>query len=109
MDGTRADGTGMGASRIISISWRSVCAAKRRSPVSISWSITPTEKRSLRPSSGSPRTCSGDMYPVVPFTTPTCVCPRPSRALAMPKSSSFTTPSYVTITFFCATSRWMTG
>ncbi|CAM4325305.1 hypothetical protein COSO111634_37525 [Corallococcus soli] len=46
---------------------------------------------------------------MVPFTVPTWVRSRLFFALAMPKSSSFTVPSYVTMMFFCATSRWMTG
>ena len=40
---------------------------------SISCSITPKLKMSLRWSASSPRTCSGDMYPTVPITTPACV------------------------------------
>ena len=32
--------------------------------------MTPTEKRSERPSTGRPRICSGDMYAGVPSTVP---------------------------------------
>ena len=42
-------------------------------PVTISYSTTPSEKMSVRASSGSPRTCSGDMYATVPMTIPGCV------------------------------------
>jgi hypothetical protein len=40
---------------------------------------------------------------------PARVRSRLSRAFAMPKSSSFTMPSYATITFFWATSLWTMG
>ncbi|CAM4528507.1 hypothetical protein COEX109129_42345 [Corallococcus exiguus] len=40
---------------------------------------------------------------------PTAVRPARARLLAMPKSSSLVTPSYVTMMFFSATSRWTTG
>jgi len=49
------------------------------------------------------------MYPSVPFTIPAAVRVLRSLALAMPKSSSLVVPSYVTMMFFSATSRWMTG
>ncbi|MNC88487.1 hypothetical protein D3C83_43040 [compost metagenome] len=49
-------------------SWRSTFCMmvlgeplKGRSPVSIWYSITPSEKISLRASTGRPRNCSGDM------------------------------------------------
>ena len=38
-----------------------VAPPKARRPVSISWRIAPTLKMSDRWSTGSPRTCSGDM------------------------------------------------
>ncbi len=60
---------------------------------------------SVRASSGSPRICSGDMYPEVPFTMPTIVRLARESDLAMPKSSSLVVPSYVTMMFFSATSR----
>ena len=43
------------------------------SPVSISYSMQPSAKRSLRPSIVSPAACSGLMYAGVPTVTPTCV------------------------------------
>ena len=39
------------------------------------------------------------------YTVPARVRASAPLALAMPKSSSFTCPSYVTMMFFCATSR----
>jgi hypothetical protein len=92
-------------------SWRIACPlstiepGKARCPLSSSWRMAPAAKRSLRPSTGSPRTCSGDMYPGVPSTAPVCVSypcglsvgssnPRGSvtagAALAIPKSRIFT-------------------
>jgi hypothetical protein len=39
-------------------------------PVRISKRTAPREKMSERASAGSPRTCSGDMYPIVPRRVP---------------------------------------
>ena len=39
-------------------------------PVTISYNTAPSENRSERPSTGSPRACSGDMYAAVPMTAP---------------------------------------
>ena len=55
--------------------------------------MMPSEKMSLRRSSGSPRHCSGDMYGTLPLSVPKRVSPKRFDALAMPKSSSFTAPS----------------
>ncbi len=77
-------------------------------PTSISYSTAPNEKMSERRSAGSPRTCSGAMYPTVPSTAPTPLIAvavgaavRSSRSssgcvsLARPKSRILTTPSLV--------------
>jgi hypothetical protein len=63
----------------------------------------PSEKMSLVGVSGSPFTCSGDMYGTVPSTNPACVTvpavtatlafPSFSTERARPKSSTFTYPS----------------
>ena len=43
---------------------------KGTTPVAISYSTTPSENRSERASSSSPRACSGDMYATVPIELP---------------------------------------
>jgi len=71
-------------------------------PVTISYRTTPRLKMSLRPSTGRPRACSGDMYLAVPTMIPGCVSLDESRRpvtaassvkRAIPKSTTFTTPS----------------
>jgi hypothetical protein len=84
-------------------------------PESSSYSNTPNENTSVRASIARPRTCSGDMNPIVPTTCPASVgegsvaspLSLVSRvaAFARPKSSTFTRPSTVTITFSGFTSR----
>jgi hypothetical protein len=98
-----------------------VFPANARRPVTISYSTAPKLNTSLRASTVPPVACSGDMYPAVPVTTPGCVStPEPlavvsvspvssasaDTSFARPKSSTFTTPSRVTITFAGLTSRW---
>ena len=73
---------------------------------SSSHSTTPSENTSLRPSSGRPTVCSGDMYAYLPFTTPGRVSSALIAALAMPKSTSLVTPSNDTIRLCGDTSRW---
>ena len=65
-----------------------------------------SEKRSLRASTSCPRACSGDMKLVLPLTMPTCVCVERPRALTMPKSNSFTSPSSDIMMLPAETSRW---
>ena len=67
------------------------------SPVTSWYRMTAAEYRSARPSSGSARACSGDMYSGVPHTRPCTVSiaersssPSLSVALAMPKSHTLT-------------------
>ena len=60
---------------------------------------------SLRRSSGRPRTCSGDMYPNLPLSTPAIVRELRDVAFAMPKSMTLTSPSYETRTFCGEQSR----
>ena len=97
---------------------------KARSPESSSWSIAPRLKISVRQSTASPRTCSGDMYPGVPSTEPVRVAAPPgvtvtsiipwgpartsSASLAIPKSSSFTWPPATMNALSGFTSRWTT-
>jgi len=89
-------------------------------PVSISWRITPSENRSLRASTRSPRACSGDMYAAVPTSDPSTVrcsvrvsascapASSLSRCFATPKSRIFARPSEVRMTFSGLRSRWTT-
>jgi hypothetical protein len=42
-------------------------------PANPSTARTPIEKMLLRPPTGSPRSCSGDMYAIVPITVPAAV------------------------------------
>ncbi len=101
-----------------------VSPAKRRAPVSISYSTTPKDHRSARLSTALPRACSGDMYAAVPRMIPAAVpvwarvgdcersppgaapAPSPDHALARPKSRTFTFPSGVTLTLAGLRSRW---
>ncbi len=76
-----------------------VAPAKGRLPESSSYRTTPNEKMSLRASAGFPDACSGDMYGMVPISTPGCVRPpvmvrvasesAGSCSFARPKSASF--------------------
>ena len=84
-----------------------VARAKGELPASISCSTAPRAKTSERASLGSPRTCSGDMYPTVPITEPGSVCTvivslaaavRGIRILAKPKSRILMRPSAVSNT-----------
>jgi hypothetical protein len=72
----------------------------------------PAENRSVRASSGSRRTCSGDMYGELPAGRVLVLArssPRSSStAAASPKSTSFTSPSRDSITLRGDRSRWMT-
>ena len=98
-----------------------VFPANARRPVTISYRTAPKLKMSLRASTFPPVACSGDMYPAVPVTTPGRVStPEPlavvsvspvssvssATSFATPKSSTFTTPSRVTMTFAGFRSRW---
>ena len=84
----------------------SLSPVNSRSPVTISNSTAPREKRSERASTGRPQACSGDMYWSFPLRAPIWVCPTLETALAMPKSHSLTSPSPVRRTFCGETSRW---
>ena len=67
--------------------------------------MTPIANTSVR-RSATPDTCSGDMYPVLPLRMPLAVRSEPFD-FAMPKSTIFAWPEYVTNTFCGLTSRWM--
>ena len=88
-------------------------------PVSSSNATVPHANWSVLPSTRCPRTCSGAMYAGVPANTLALIdarrtasvmsCPAGSASSvrrAMPKSSTFTTPSARTMTFSGFTSRW---
>ncbi len=66
----------------------------------------PSENRSARASTSSPRACSGDMKLTLPFTTPCWVRVTRPSAFTMPKSNSFTSPRAVTRMLLGETSRW---
>jgi hypothetical protein len=61
--------------------------------------MAPNEKTSERASAERPRTCSGDMWPKVPRTTPGSVAAEVLGSgrisLARPKSRIFRRPSFV--------------
>ena len=61
---------------------------------------------SERASAGCPSACSGDMYAEVPSTVAVCVSEWLSSARAIPKSSTFTCPSGVTMMLPGLMSRW---
>ncbi len=81
------------------------------SPVTISYSMSPRDHTSVRASTGrSASACSGDMYIGVPISEPAAVSvdwfgsPLPT-CFTMPKSSNFTSPSFVTKAFAGLRSR----
>ena len=78
-------------------------------PAAASQSITPTENTSARRSTRSLRTCSGAMYATLPLSTPVRVSDDEFIAFAMPKSTIFTCPSYVTNTLWGLMSRCTTS
>ncbi|KYF82987.1 hypothetical protein BE18_34655 [Sorangium cellulosum] len=102
-----SDGAGVVAARMnASLSERPWC---RRCPLSTAYRVAPIEKRSARPStpSVSPIACSGAMNDGVPSAVPALVLsPGAPRSLATPKSSSFTTLSFVMKMFAGFRSRW---
>ena len=57
-------------------------AVNGRAPASISWSITPSAKMSARPSTASPRICSGAMYPAVPANSDRACSPNGASEVA---------------------------
>jgi len=74
-------------------------------PVTISYSTDPSAQTSARPSTATPRACSGAMYVTVPRVAPvrvSAVCP---ASLAKPKSRIFMVPSVVRIRFAGLMSR----
>ena len=78
--------------------WRSAAAPrlaplKAGRPVTISYSMEPSEKMSLRWSTGWPPTCSGDMYLGEPIIVPLWVRTSDACMRAMPKSMIFAWPS----------------
>lgn len=88
-----------------------VAPPKSCRPAIISNRMQPAAKRSLRPSTRPPVTCSGDMYPNVPSTVPGAVCmavgtsAAVARWSASPKSRTLTDPSAVMKTFSGLRSR----
>ena len=77
-------------------------------PVSISYSTTPSAYTSERPSSAKPCACSGEKYVAVPSTAPVFVSGSLASARAIPKSVTFTCPCGVMSTLPGFTSRCTT-
>ena len=85
-----------------------------RRPAASSQSTIPAANTSARASMGSPRACSGLMYPALPLRAspsscagePAWAAPSRSLARAIPKSQTFTSPSNETSRFDGDTSRW---
>ena len=105
-----AEGFRSGAVIARSISSCTVSARRGRSPRMSACIVAPSAQRSVRGSTmfQRPRACSGGMYDGVPSEDPVCVAPTsPARSArrAMPKSSTFTTPSAVTRMFAGLMSR----
>ena len=92
--GFNVDGSAMSDSSTMRARVYSLVERNRRRPVSSSCNTMPTAKTSERPSMGSIRICSGDMYETFPFMVPACVrvSRSPSATRAMPKSRIFTPP-----------------
>ena len=110
-----AGSLGRSSARIALTASAAVFPGNARRPDSISNNNTPTAKMSERWSIVWPRTCSGDMYPTVPRTTPGSVAvnrlnsPVPSGdsvSFASPKSRIFARSSVVTKMFAGFKSRW---
>ncbi len=79
-------------------------------PVNVSYSMTPTEYRSLRASAVLPRNRSGGKYAIVPTISPALVALDMSLVRrASPKSITFTAPLGSTITLAGLTSRCTTS
>ena len=106
--GRRSRISGIGSSVIALNVRKSESRWNSRGSTSISYITTASANTSLRRSSGLPRICSGHMYAFLPLTVPVRVREFAPRAFAMPKSSSFTVPSAVTMMFGGDTSRWTT-
>ena len=114
-----ADRSGGSSRRIADIVSAAESRWNARLPESISYRIAPKEKMSERGSADFPFTCSGDMYPSVPMTTPGSVptdavgrfvcCPVAASfwvSFARPKSRILTRPSVVRKRFSGFKSRW---
>ena len=88
--GTSVDG-GAGVSRTCLYAIDTgLLAVNGATPVSISYSTTPSAYTSERPSSAKPCACSGEKYVAVPSTAPVLVSGSLVSARAMPKSVTFT-------------------
>ena len=70
IDGSTCRGVRVRPWRTDSSTEISLSPVNRRSPVTISKSTTPREKRSERASTGRPQACSGDMYWSFPLSAP---------------------------------------
>jgi len=90
-------------------------------PVAISYKTTPNENTSVRASKSLARTCSGDMYTIVPSAKPglvrwdstsmvvafaSALAPCFTESLANPKSRIFACPRLVTKMLAGLMSRW---
>ena len=92
--------------------WASISAGvpprNGRVPVSISYRIRPSAYRSLRPSSGSARACSGLRYSGVPMITPLPVMPGGAGRAGHAEVGDQRSPLASSITLAGLRSRWTT-
>src|SRR2546430_1509971 len=114
LNSSRVRGGG-GSNRIAVIVPTALGRSNGRAPAAISYSTMPRLKMSLRPSTVLPRICSGDMYGAVPEIVPALEtrrsladCSIVAALLASPKSSTFTCPRTLIITFAGLMSRCTT-
>ena len=106
MSASYADGGVRSPWRICISVAATLSALNNRRRASDSHSTTPSENTSLRRSMTSFLICSGDMYPYLPLSSPSCVEVTRPWAFAIPKSTTFTAPLYWTTMFPGDTSRW---
>ena len=114
--------TGRGVALITALSISTACRPRNGGwPVTISYSTTPRLKTSVRWSAAWPEACSGELYPIEPYGTPTSVSGssvlRPGVAgplspasgtsiFARPKSRMRAWPPGPTMMFAGLRSRW---
>jgi hypothetical protein len=77
-------------------------------PVNISYQTTPSDHKSLRASTRSPRICSGDAYATVPENVSVCVTEPVVGNLARPKSRITASSRSVSRILALLMSRWTT-
>ena len=104
--GSTSDGWGGGSEAWSIASAVGESASNGRRPVSSSKATQPSAYRSLASVAGSPRACSGAMYPELPRIVPADVRGSCAAARAMPKSVTCTSLSSSSMRLAGFTSRW---